>query len=282
MENTYLQSNRLMELGRTGYSPNFLEISKAIFDGEPIVRKDAIIALGLLGDSRSYFVLAALFRGASFFEDPTEIKKSIIYSLSASMDLRGRELLERTVKENDLKKMSKYALRRLGKRTTIYSYLGKEEDKKEAKKYSGTELTKDNLGELEKYLLETDIEHPQTYIIDISNRLKLGFEIEEHIQVASGEKVLSAGEIVFSFEEERLKVETINNRSNSFFPHESTIERVTQELENLGFDLKKTQTQAFPRYGWLDDEWLKVHATTVFRLLGQEYHHWNQSLFSQK
>lgn len=262
---------RLLKLAKTKEEIYFDEICKSVFDDNIYVQKDALIALGVLGDSRSYFILASLFQNLDYRRN-LDIQRSIIYALKFNQDLRGRELLENLEKEPSLKKLAKRALKKLKPKKTLYTYLGLENTRNEARSYLGREIERKSLIDyLKKYS-----EHPQTYVIDSCGKLKVGYELEEHVQVASGEKVLAAGEIYFN---DNFSIKTVNNRSNSYFPHESTIELVIQQLEKVGFNTKYIEKQAFPREGWLDREWLKVHTATIFQRLGPEYHHLNQTLF---
>ncbi len=281
---TYRKCRKLLDLAKEKKRESFEEICKSVFDEELIVRRDAIIALGISGDSRSYFILAGLFLNREIFNDSEfEIKKSIIYSLMANKDLRGRELLQSVSQEPNLKKLANRALKKLGTRSLDYSFLGNEDDRIKGRENLGRIVaTIEDLRELEKYLNENEFTHPQTYIVDSLGRLKLGFELQEHVQVASGEKVLTAGEMFFSYGMGPLNLEMINNRSNSYFPHESTVKLALERLKEIGLNVKGTQIETFPKEGWLNQEWLAVHTATIFQMLGSEYHHWYQRMFPEK
>jgi hypothetical protein len=278
----YKECKRLIDMARTHDSQYFFEICKSAFSNEPIIRKDAIISLGVLRDSRSYFVLASLFKGADIFEDPIEIRKNVIYAFGENLDLRGRELLELSAKNTSgYQNIAKRVLKKLGKRSMIYTYLGTEENLQEGKTQKGMILIPENLSLLERHIQGRNV-HPQTYIVDKSQRLILGIDLEEHVQVASGNQILAAGEIRFSYDSGILGITELNNRSNSYFPHESSIKFVKQKLKQVGLKVSNDVIQTFPREGWLEEDWLQVHITTIFQLLGPEYLHYSQELFSQK
>ena len=51
-----------------------------------------------------------------------------------------------------------------------------------------------------EHLIET-LGNPQTYIVDLKGNLFIGGHVQEHVYVARGEKVLTAGEAIFKKKE---------------------------------------------------------------------------------
>jgi len=80
--------------------------------------------------------------------------------------------------------------------------------------------------------------------------------LHEHVEVASGNDVLTAGEI--RFDEYTLEVIYINNRSNGYYPDSSSFRYVTESLRDTSL-LKQTEfNEIFPRDGFTDQDLLRM------------------------
>ena len=276
----YIRSLQAMQLGscrKREALPLLLPLS---FDPNEYVRRDTIIALGETHDSRAYFFLANYFFLAEEYfssEESLQLQRSVLYAFRANKDPRSNELLQKVESEYpELQSLALSVLRtqRLHPRINfLYTYIGKDEEKENAKEFSGKKIkNQDDLQSLDQILEEEvkwskgHFEKPQTYVITTKGDFLLGGELHEHVQVASGEDVLAAGEAYMRKTESGLwSIKEMNNRSNGYYPHASCVLHVTKSLEKTGIDFPSTFSHEYPNNGWIDSDLLEIYKSSLFK-----------------
>ena len=176
------------------------------------VRRDLIIGIGLLHDSRVLFPLVNLYNNSEIPE-----KEKIIMAMGELRDPRSLSFLKEVIQKNG-NSLAEFALQSY---SVIYSsiivpyyyrFIGMEEERLDAQNSDPINLK--NKKTLEKNL--GIIEHtlnkglPQTYVV-LPSGFYIGGFLHEHVRAAKGRDVLAAGEVEFDKE---LNVKYINNRSN--------------------------------------------------------------------
>src|SRR3989339_299297 len=216
------------------------------FDSEQFVRRDALISLGISQDSRAYFFLAYYFSFAEENfpkEECLELQKSILFSFRANKDPRALELIQ------------------------------KEEDRKNAEAFQGKVITSQvDLQSLDS-ILEEDFqwgkehfERPQSYVVTLQGDFLLGGRLPEHVQVASGQDVLAAGEAYMEKNTEGLwRIRELNNRSLGYYPHAGSFIHVKHALSQTDIAFPPEFTGIYPKEGWLDSDLLCVYRSVLFQ-----------------
>ncbi len=275
----YKRSQALLGLAYCKGRDIFSLLYPLTFDQEQIVRRDALISLGINRNSRAYFFLANYFFWAKENfpqEENLELQKSILFSFRANKDPRALELVQRATELKGLESLASSVLRvckrypRLG---FMYEYMGNEEDRENAKQYSGKKIqSQDDLQSLDAILEEefqwskNHFEKPQTYIVNTEEDFLLGGELHEHVQVASGEDVLAAGEAYLEKQQDGLwHIRELNNRSNGYYPHHSCFRYVKKALEKTDIPFPSSFSHEYPQDGWLDSDLLAIHKSGLFQ-----------------
>lgn len=257
----------------------FRDLIRLALDRELYVRCDALLGLGKSRDSRAYFFLANYFERATKLSPRSfELQKRVLYAFQENQDPRAAELVWRAKQEDP-------ALRRIARQIDTdntnfrYTFIGSEEQREQAEQKKG--ITIANVQDLQEVeaILEADIEEakregsfqrPQTYVVDLEGRFKVGGNTHEHVQVASGQDVLAAGEAYFERDKQGWFVKSINNRSNGYYPHQNAHIHVAKALKGTRIRFPDKFTETFPKSGWLDEILLEVMWKEALQLVGKE------------
>lgn len=225
----------------------FKHLIKLSKDEDELVRYDALIAMGLSQDSRCFFPLAKILVNTSDSEE----RRKVILALSELGDPRILPYVEQGCfgRNEDL------FIRKIRK-DYRYRFNGSK-DLLEAAEESEVNVLRDYqiLEGLGKLIEQGNESYPNTYVVNLDRKFCVGNPRTEHVDVARGQDVLSAGEVVFLKTDSGLIVDYINNRSNGYYPApHSYIHACT--LDNIVLDLPENFTETFPREGFLDKEFL--------------------------
>ncbi|HIH15379.1 MAG: hypothetical protein QT08_C0025G0014 [archaeon GW2011_AR17] len=249
------------------------------FDSEQFVRRDALISLGISQDSRAYFFLAYYFSFAEENfpkEECLELQKSILFSFRANKDPRALELIQRAEGSKELGSLAESILNVYTQHPKLkfhYSYIEKEEDRKNAEAFQGKVITSQvDLQSLDS-ILEEDFqwgkehfERPQSYVVTLQGDFLLGGRLPEHVQVASGQDVLAAGEAYMEKNTEGLwRIRELNNRSLGYYPHAGSFIHVKHALSQTDIAFPPEFTGIYPKEGWLDSDLLCVYRSVLFQ-----------------
>ena len=120
-----------------------------------------------------------------------------------------------------------------------YEYIGpKRILKRVVQEYMGLEISQKE--DIEKWIKETNqkISKDQlivaTFVINKSGKLLISDRHSEHVQCANGENVLSAGEIGFEIENNKLqRVSFISNQSTGYCPSPKSWDKVEECLRKI-------------------------------------------------
>lgn len=252
-----------IELGHSKDRSAFERLVQMTIDTEPYVIGDAILALGLLQDSRAYFVLANLYERAKeiFKENEYGIKKRILNALGENQDPRAKDLALHAQKHFALEEIAKDTLQKIESRSTpfVYKYAGEEERRKTAEMNYRRFIIRD-YEDLQKAIPTIEQEKnghpskPQTYIITTDHKMFIGGDVHEHVDVAQGEDVLAAGEAFFEKNNGKWIIEKINNRSYGYFPDKTCFTEIKKAMENSGITIPNCISSANPPQGWMDKD----------------------------
>ncbi|MDP3918924.1 MAG: hypothetical protein Q8Q35_03430 [Nanoarchaeota archaeon] len=289
LANSHLPKDRCLAAAGyavTGLRESFEKIGRLVFDNDSTVRNDAIIALGVSGDSRAYFVLANIFLKAEdiYDKDVQSAKRSVLYAFKSSRDPRAVELTKLAEKTDGLEEIAKQTLKdiniaksqRIESELRLFEYNFEDSDTKlESAKSSdlGTIIQSlEDLEKIEKILKRRNegklvSELYQTYVVDNEGNFLLGGDIEEHVEVMGGENIIAAGEAIVKKENGNWIFVELNNRSNGYYPDGSCYEYVKNALKKTGIVFPNEFKEIFPREGWLDSNLLEVKWKEFNKLL---------------
>jgi hypothetical protein len=254
-----------IKLGQTHDKKAFSRLVQMTTDTEPYVIGDAILGLGTLQDSRAYFVLANLFvRAKEMFRDNSYgIKKRVLNAFGENQDPRAKEIALESLNDEALAEIAKDTLQKIDSKTTpfVYTYVGDEERRQTAEMNYHRFLLRD-YQDLKKAIPLIEKEknghpsRPQTYIITTDNKMYIGGDVHEHVDVAQGEDVLAAGEAYFEKYNNKWIIEKINNRSYGYFPDKTCFSEIKKAMENSGITIPNYICSANPTQGWMDNDLL--------------------------
>ncbi|GEM_PF-1660211 len=263
---SYLRTAAARALGSHKGRAVFEPLLELMADTDSSVSHEAILSLGTSKDSRALFSLInylqnplcstdeairRVFMAFELLNDPRASDFILKYGDNRLNEaFYGREEPRPTV-FCEVKK----ALHSKKPLLTLYTFCGEETTrlKAEAKKRAKIESVVD-IERIEKEIRELNaINHPQTYVIDIEGNLLLGGYIEEHVQVASGRDVLAAGE-AFLTQKSGWKLDTLNNRSNGYYPDKSTIPTALEKFRKAGLVQGEVCIEEFPKQGYASEE----------------------------
>lgn len=135
------------------------------------------------------------------------------------------------------------------KNTLSYNYVGSKEIAERVEpKYEGTKITQvREIFDWVKHADQTIVEGKiiATYIISEEEKLVINDRHSEHVMCAGGRKVLSAGEITFSFDKEEVYVSGLSNQSTGYCPKSTSWEIVVWVLDKIGIKHPSQFTQSF-------------------------------------
>ena len=81
--------------------------------------------------------------------------------------------------------------------------------------------------------------------------------MQEHVYVARGEKVLTAGEAIFKKKEGAWTVDYVNNRSNGYFPAKTSFCFFESAAKTTGLQFEMNDfSEKFPKEGYLTSDFL--------------------------
>jgi hypothetical protein len=220
-------------------------------DPELYVRGDAVTAMGELGDSRSLFHLFELYPSAPF-----EVKKRILDAMRS--DQRAEGFL-RSVEEEELIPIAQKAVSECQNNSSyFYTFLGRPDMLERALSNMNFFEIK-SAADLDKISGILDDEafqnHPQTYVVTLDGKLRIGGWVEEHVMVAQGREVRVAGEIMLE-RSPGWKAAYVNNRSFGYLPHSSGLVWAKNALENAGIEYEELRPFE-PDQGWESPDFYK-------------------------
>ena len=230
-------------------------LSRFLEDPDEYVRCDAILAMGQTKNSRFTFPLINYFNHRADHHE----RERIIIALYSFQDPRATAFLEEHLQDsNHFAELVKKAHRSCRNNSDFsYTFAGSDEMWKNALSREGriflgsSEIFDKAFPQMEEYGLD----RPQTYVVD-QRGMWIGGLIGEHVDVARGKKVLAAGEIIFT-NEQRWKVEYVNNRSNGYYPDPSSFAHVAGAFKEFGIAYAGDNfSETFPKEGFNDPEFL--------------------------
>ncbi len=278
-EDQYIRSATALALGHFDDSNNPVVRDRRIYnllesilsDPEQLVRSDAVLALGESGDSRALFTLVNYYDGAN-----TAIKERVLLAMYNLHDPRSVEFLDEVMKRegnnNVLVQLAQRARAKINETVRFYyTYHGDEETRLEAEKASGMTAV-NSYEDIEKMsaILEEDLKYPhfkpQTYVVTDDGSFVLGGYRNEHVEVAKGGAVITAGEAGFVKNEQGIwEITYLNNRSNGYYPAKGTYPFVRRALEKTGVTFPEEFTKTFPEEGYFTEEFLCSKPLFKFR-----------------
>lgn len=255
----------LTMLGWTDDRRTYPLLMKALQDER--LQEYAIKALAQAKDSRSFFPLVNLFNQTT----TPMIHQRILQYMYETRDPRAEEFLRIYLSDTNkpYRDIAEQALKYCaGNADFLYRYAGADESFRHAQSVTGQiVVTKEQLTLNERVLEEnqrgSQAQKPQTFIVNNEGVMYIGGLLNEHVEVARGNDVRAAGEVIFIKLGERWGIEYINNRSNSYYPHPSSFVWVKRYLEPLEVHgLKDHYDEVFPRDGFNDVEFLDLFKLT--------------------
>ncbi len=236
-------------------------------DKEVHVRGDAALALANTRDSRALFSLVNFYNAGQYQE-----KVRVLQALAELRDPRSVTFLDNLLGEEQdlaLRSQAQRARDEIVSGTNdifIYTYSGPDENVERARTIEGQiPITSSRdldsaTSIIEEYSKAFSTPRPQTYVVTQEGDFVIGGLIQEHVEVAKGRDVLSAGEVEFEKIESGWNVRYINNRSNGYYPDQSSFTYVKASLKKAGINVSQGYfTEVFPRDGFNDSDFLKVH-----------------------
>src|SRR3989344_4765430 len=255
-DSEYLRSSAALALAyfpddRTAY-PLFMRLLE---DDSFYVRGDAILAMGKTANSRFTFALINYFKNRANHHE----RERIMMALALSKDPRATAFLQEHLDDhNHFAQLVRNAYDHCKNNASfVYAFAGSDQLWKgslhiQGRIFLGSPHILDTaLSQIRRYGLD----RPQTYIVD-ERGMWIGGLIGEHVDVARGKKVLAAGEIIFT-NEQRWKVEYVNNRSNGYYPDPSSFAHVAGAFKEFGIAYAGDNfSETFPKEGFNDPEFL--------------------------
>jgi hypothetical protein len=247
--------------GRDSY-PLLIELLAREEDKDII--KNTINSLASIRDSRALFPLINYFNAIS----SPAVRQRILQYIDHTADPRANDFLMDYIesKKTPFKEIAESALAKCNDPNFVYRYKGTDEELKFAQGMEGQlNVTNTSLTAAENILKEYQnprYRRPQTYVIPEDGIMLIGGHIHEHVQVARGRDVLTAGEVEFEKTDEGLwRVSMINNRSCGYFPARNSFKWVKDFFtERSDVKLDHTEFEGnFPRDGWNDDDFLSIN-----------------------
>jgi len=212
-------------------------------------KAEVVFKLATLGDSRALIFLTKQYEIEDF-----EMKKKILMALKDLRDPRSICFLEEILREKNDSFLKKLASDAICSRNLDYEYefCGPERLYWGAQNKKGYVIRnyRDLLGI--RSCLKEDLEwesfKPQAYVI-IDNQLILGGELDEHVEVASGRRVMAAGEAGFIYTGNWI-INYLNNRSYGYLPARSSENIVVDVLDKTKIINPRRFNESFPRDGF--------------------------------
>jgi hypothetical protein len=96
---------------------------------------------------------------------------------------------------------------------------------------------------------------PQTYVVTLDHLFVLGGHLNEHVEAASGQPVLAAGEATIEEQPDGTwRIAELNNRSYGYMPEASSWQSVDRALTSTGIEYPRGGfTEVYPHEGsWAD------------------------------
>ena len=259
---SYLRCKAITDLTKTKSRklyPLFIEILQDCISrgNEKYVRLDALLSLGRIEDSRSFFPLINYYESADYEE-----RCKILMAFDEFCDPRSRQFLEIIIStsKNDIKQLATSAYNKVTRNLDLpflYRYILKEEDRIKAESSTGMINVEsiDSLHDKKNILFHSlNSGRPQTYIVLPSGSLFVGGFLHEHVIVARGNDVMAAGEINF---DNKFNVIYMNNRSNGYYPDGYSIKFLKHSLDSAKINHSSAVIENFPINGFLDSDILR-------------------------
>jgi len=226
----------------------------------PDLAPRASVALAYIRDSRSLFPLINYFNNS---EDPT-VRQRILQYMRFTQDPRSVEFLEEYLQRDVVwyKEIAEEALTRCRTNSNfMYRYGGSDENLEKALATKGQIAVRSKELNAAKPILDDDLlrDRPQTYIISKDGEMLIGGYIQEHYQVAHGQDVKGAGQIVLGRAPNVWGVEYIDFRSMGYLPAATSFRWVQDFFarSDVTFD-KKQFDKGCREGGYNDPDFLSV------------------------
>lgn len=253
--NSYMRSVAARCLGIIKHRGIYPSLLKLMADPEVLVRSDAILAMGDSQDSRFTFPLINYFYGASYEE-----RKRIFLAFNALKDPRTICFLKYFINGNDdLGELARQANSAcFSNKDFTYTFAGRDDLFEDAFKKQG-EILLASIYDLEEEIsvLQDTESRLLSYIVNERGML-LGNLRDEHVFIAKGGRVLSAGEISFLQQGGNdWTASYVNNRSNGYYPDGSSFVHVRNALQRAGLSCGESFNEIFPREGFYNPEFLQ-------------------------
>ncbi|MBD3259552.1 hypothetical protein GF371_02865 [Candidatus Woesearchaeota archaeon] len=257
-ENPKIKSAISSTLGRIGGRQVYEPLLELIQD--PDVYKDALEDLGTARDSRAIFVFANLYNSLE-----PKGRKAVLYAFEKLADPRAVDFLAgiaETAEGSDISEIAQEAAEK-SRRNTYFSYtfVWDEETRKKAEQKEGRILVAGKADLQRKEVADilkdfASFHRPQTYVVALDGKFYIGGNVQEHVEVAKGEDVLTAGEVEFDLE--TFDVAYINNRSNGFYPGKTSFRWIKEALAGTDIRAPEDFSEVFPRDGFTCDDILHM------------------------
>lgn len=228
---------------------NLLRLSK---DNDRAVKFDSILSMGLSKNNRYFLVLAKRLVDSSDREE----KQRIWMALEEMKDPRTLSAVQ---SDRIMKDLPTRILRKIGNeinRDYQYRFIGSRDMLERAREGKTFRWCGDEIVNYGKSLEMIDDTYPHTYVILPDGKFYLGDRRTEHVNVARGENVLAAGEVVFWRNYRGLQVRYINNRSNGYYPGSESEKHLEDSLKEIVDEPLTKFTEVFPKNGFFDEEFL--------------------------
>ncbi len=226
------------------------------------INTELVIPLANTGDSRLLFPFINLYNAASSKEE----KLRLMQAICILRDPRSTDFLEDIIKsskdEFEKKIIKKSIKEALANDHMVYRYNGSLENLERAKHANDQikiDLTK-VLEDHHKFMTRQLITNPLSYVVNLRLEFLVGGSTEEHVEIAKGEPVLSAGEVYFEIHSPgKWEISYINNRSYGYLPHPNSYKWIKESLYSSGIKLPEHFTEVFPKEGYNSDNILRLH-----------------------
>lgn len=256
---SYMRNTLATFLGKRRHRNSYDFLLALMRDKDFDIRITATISLGVLGDSRALFALSNYFVNA-----PVQIKEAVVLAVRKLQDPRSKSFLELIKNDDVVGDTVALALKHFSFKPNFqYAFAGSKDLYSKASFKRGRILIRDanSLNSSKTIFAEAQKDfhyvRPQTYVVSLDKRLFIGGLLNEHVNVAQGAPVLSAGEIIFTQSNNlNWSVAMLNNRSNGYFPSEESLVHVKNALKLAKIPFGDAEITIYPRDGYFTSDFL--------------------------
>lgn len=256
-KSAYMRSCAAQGLGKIAARECFEHLCDLMKDLEKLVRQDAVLALGDSRDSRALFALVNYFNNTS-----QDLKRHVVTAVCLLNDPRSKDWLDIMKNYDDPVIVDIAGNEHVPLRAPfLYTFAGHEQTRKLAEadeKPSKIIYSQRDLEDILPILKEFErMNRPQTFVVDKNGQLRIGGFVQEHVDVAAGQDVLTAGEVRFVKINGNWRVAYFNNRSNGYFPAKTSHLFFVQAAKSAGLDCPSEFSETFPKEGYFSDLFLR-------------------------